>query len=209
MKLKLVFSIILTFSLFSIVSEAADIVPKDSVKISNTVMDFYSWYLTAIKEKRIDIFQPTFIADKNGMTTLTDSVYIENLSMHHFSDSLIMKERQSYNDCINTLKTVKFSNFGKNVYIDLDEYENSDCDFANYFRWIGGQEPIDGIKIIKIFIKNNIGKVTFQNYNHDPIKNENFYWGENTVYMIKVAGEWYINDIESWNQSVYSRKNRN
>jgi hypothetical protein len=205
MKQILTIFIIVLISIVSFASKPQDDRINDSVDISIIVTDFYKWYLTSIKENINGDFQPKFAPDKNGMTTLNYSVYIENLSKYHFSDSLLQNEKESYNDCLNNLKKIKFSEFGKNVYIDLDEYENSNCDFYNYFRWIGGQEPVDGIKITEILIKKEWAKVKFQNYNFDPVKKENYYWGENIVYLIKEGDQWMINNVGSWIELVHKK----
>jgi hypothetical protein len=153
--------------------------------------------MDAINNNKFDMFQPKFISDKNGRATLNDSTYLETLRKYQFSDSVIIKEKYSYKTCIDNLKNVKFVDFAKTIYIDLDEYENSNCDFGNYHRWIGGQEPIVGIMIIKFLIKDNRAVVTFQNYNHEPIKHQNGYWCENNVFLIKQSDKWYINAVES------------
>lgn len=200
-----VFLVSIIISLFSITSNASGTTNIDSVNISVVVNDFYKWYLTAINENLNEVFQPRFASDINGMTTIDYIGYTENLLKHHFSDSLVLKEKQSYKDCINKLSGVKFSDFGKTVYVDLDEYENSNCDFSNYYRWIGGQDPIDGINIIEILIFNNQAKVKIQNYSYDFNKKLKTYFGENSISLIKVGDQWKINEVESWVQVVHKK----
>lgn len=48
------------------------------------------------------------------MTTLDYTKYFKNLKEHSFSDSLIEMENRSYQDCVNNLEKVSYSEFNKN-----------------------------------------------------------------------------------------------
>jgi len=171
----------------------------DSLKITQIVNDFYEWYIKAIKEKQYPEYKPIFIESENGMTTLDYSKYIENLSKLNFSDSLIFREKQSYEECIRNLKNVKYKDFQKTVFTNIDDYEQVDCDFFNYNRWIGGQESIDGIRITKIDFKTkNCALISIEYYELDPMVNEKFFWGRNTLTMIRLNQKWLIDNIDSW-----------
>ena len=43
---------------------------SDSLIVTKTAQDFFKWYIETVKSKKINEYQPTFIADNNGMTTL-------------------------------------------------------------------------------------------------------------------------------------------
>jgi hypothetical protein len=89
--------------------------PKtDSLQISNTIYSFFDWYIDAIKENKFLEFQPKFIENDSGMTTLDYSIYIDNLKKHRFSDSLLLGEINSYQVCIDTLAKIRYSDFQKN-----------------------------------------------------------------------------------------------
>jgi hypothetical protein len=160
-------------------------------KISTIVSEFYNWYIHAIKDGRNSEFQPKFSKNKESMTSLNFSQYVNNLKKYKLTDSLICIEKRSYQDCIYNLEKIKFSDFDKK-YNDLDDLERINCDWGNYYRWIGGQEAIDGIKILKVDI-NNI--------NHAVVKiektktNSDMSLGTILVKMNKVEGLWLINEI--------------
>ncbi|MFC0878973.1 hypothetical protein ACE01N_20430 [Saccharicrinis sp. FJH2] len=191
--------ILILFLGFSNILIASDNSTADSIKVAQIVKGFYDWYLTSIREKIDSDFKPKFIESKNGMTTLDYSKYLDNLKAHGFSDSLLMKEKQSYSECIENLEKVKFFDFEKTTFIDLDEYEQANCDFGNFYRWTGGQEPVDGIRIIDIkFISTNRAYVTIDYFEFNSEKNKKYYWGKNGLTLIKIDSDWFIDKIDSW-----------
>ena len=40
-------------------------------------------------------------------------------------------------------------------FIDLDDFESTNCDFNNRYAWIGGQEPVDSFIIEKVYFEND------------------------------------------------------
>jgi TonB family protein len=184
---------------FSSNLRASDKVIADSIKITQIVNDFYDWYLTSIKEKKYHEFKPRFVESTNGMTTLDYSSYLDNLKIHGFSDTLIKKEKQSYSDCIDNLGKVKHTDFQNTIFTDLDEFVQTNCDFGNYYRWTGGQEPIEGIRITHIkFVSKNVAMVSLEYYETDKRENIKHYWGNNFVTLRKLNNKWKIDSIDSW-----------
>jgi len=177
---------------------ASDVLTSDSLKIAHIVNEFYDWYLTSIKEKKYSDYMPVFVESKIGMTTLDYAVYLNNLKLHRFSDSLINKERQSYDDCSGNLEKVKFDDFQKSCFTDLDEYEQINCDFTNFYRWIGGQEPIDGIKIIEIrFLATDTSLVSINYFELHSKENQNDGCRTNNLTLIRIGSNWFIDNIDS------------
>lgn len=184
---------------FSSNLRASDVFAADSIKVAQIVNGFYDWYSTSIKGKKYSDYKPRFVESKNGMTTLDCSTYLENLKTYGFSDSLIIKERLSYSQCIENLEKVKFSDFEKTIYTDLDEYEQANCDFGNYYRWTGGQEPIDGIRIVKItFFSTDEALVSIDYYLTNTKENNRYYWGKNRLTLKLINKNWKIDKIDSW-----------
>ena len=178
---------------FNLVAQNSTI--NDSLIIGRTVNEFFAWYINAIKQKSYSEFQPTFVESSSGMTTLNYTKYVNNLNKFGFSDSLITKEVSFYKHCVDELEKVKYSEFNTQ-FIDLDDFENIECDFGNYYRWIGGQEPIDGIRILTVkFINSSSASVNIDYYDFNSEDNRNIYWGNNWVTMIRVNNTWKINNI--------------
>ena len=185
-------------------SKANDI-KTDLTKIIQYVNEFYDWYISAIKERGYVDYMPRFAETENGMTSLDFSKYIENLKRYRFSDSLIIKEKDSYLKCIENLRTIKFSDFGKTIFTDLDEYEDACCDFGNRFRWIGGQEPVDGMRIQDIqFISTDTVLVSIEyswlGFDEDLNAEYIYYGGGNKLILIKQNNNWYIDKIDSFDE---------
>jgi hypothetical protein len=169
----------------------------DSLEIKKNVIRFYNWYVAAIEDKIFEEFRPVFSEDINGMATLNLSVYLNNLEKFGFSDSLIQLERQSYKPCIDNLAKLKYSEF-KSKWTDLDDFEQHNCDFGNYYRWIGGMEPIDGIRVTKVEFKNQgYAFVNIEYFTYGENNNKDF-WGRNVIELIKIKHLWQITNIQSW-----------
>lgn len=198
------FTNILIFSIISLnVSIAGINTQADSAEVEKVINKFFDWYLTSIKNSNYSSFQPIFIASSNGMTTLDYSEYIKNLTNYNFSDTLISMEKISYVTCSENLANVNFDNFRKTTFIDLDEYEESKCDFSNYYRWIGGQEPVDGIRVKNIkFLSKKSAIASIEYYSENIQANEKFYFGNNEVILIKENNQWLIRMVDSWKRII-------
>ena len=168
---------------------------KDQKQIDNKVNEFFSWYLTAVNQREIWEFKPQFVEDESGMTTLDYKIYIENLKEYHFSDSLIEVEKESYKECIDNIEKIKYSELS-DVMPDLDDYERTNCDFSNYYRWGCGQEAVEGIRItnIKITGKND-ASVSIEFYETDDKGEKHYYCGK-MIRMNKHEDQWKIAEFE-------------
>lgn len=123
-------------------------IEKDSALVASIANDFFVWYISAAKSGMHAEYNPVEVEDANGMTTLDFSKYIQNLKAHSFSDSLIAREKRSYDGCVQKLAKVQYTDYLK--LQDLDEFEALEDDFTNYYRWTGGQEMFDFYKVIKV-----------------------------------------------------------
>jgi len=137
----------------------------DSIKVSRIANYFFDWYISSAKNHKTVEYNPIEIESENGMTTLDFSIYFKNLERLSFSDSLLTKEKNSYNECVRKLSKVKHSDYLK--ITDLDQFENLNDDFTNYYRWTGGQEMFDfySVKNVKFNNDNAIvnGSLYFDN----------------------------------------------
>ena len=77
------------------------------------------------------------------------------------------------------------------------EYEQTECDFGNQFRFTGGQEPVDTVKVVE-FIKKDERNYEAKLARGALISLEKGYSYSNNISMslIKNNGEWRINSIE-------------
>jgi hypothetical protein len=140
-------------------------IETDSIEVSKIASDFFEWYISSALNHKTDEYNPVEIESENGMTTLDFSNYFKNLERLSFSDSLILKEKESYSECVLKLSKVKYSDYLK--LTDLDQFENLNDDFTNYYRWTGGQEMFDfySVKNVKFNNDNAIvnGSLYFDN----------------------------------------------
>lgn len=170
-------------------------IDSDSVKVEKIVNNFFSWYIGVTKTNNSSEFTPQFVENEKGMTTLDFSKYLENLRKYHFSDSLIEVEKFTYQECISHLEKVRYSDF-KTSWTDLDDFEATNCDFANSFRWTGGMEPIDCVKIVDLKINaNQTGLVQLKFCGFDSNEKE-YFWGKKIVILEKQNGNWKITKID-------------
>jgi hypothetical protein len=168
---------------------------SDSIKIEKIVNNFFNWYIGVIKTNNSVEFMPQFVESDNGMTTLDFSKYLENLRKYQFCDSLIEAERLTYQECILQLEKVKYFDF-KTSWTDLDDFESTGCDFSNSYRWTGGMEPIDCIRIVDLkIISNQTGIVQLKFCGIDS-NNKEYFWGKKTVILERENDNWKITKID-------------
>ena len=163
--------------------------------VTKTAQDFFKWYIETVKSKKTNEYQPTFIADNNGMTTLDFSKYFENLRKLSFTESFIEIERKQYQECLDNLEKIEFKVFNSE-FDDLDEFENIKCDFSNSLKWTGGQEIVDGFEIKKVtFTNQDYSSVegVFFFLNSDQTKS---YLGKRNILLRKTNEIWKIDRIE-------------
>jgi hypothetical protein len=169
-------------------------VSNDSILISQTVQDFYEWYIYSNRHEKNEENRPIFVFDSSSNVRLDLSKYLMNLKNHNFSDSLIFKEKLEYKNCENNLKTITKTEFLN--YDGIDSYERLGCNFDNSYRWIGGQELCDGISIKKqTFLQKNICEVEIEYYSiNQDVKS---YWGnKTTVKLRRIKDSWEITEIK-------------
>jgi len=161
---------------------------QDSIEISNVVHGFYNWYSKEINEKHSKGFKPEIIKTAEGMSTLFLDNYLNNLRKNGFSQVLIEKEKESYQPCISELNKIKFKDLDT---LDLYQIKKIKCDFGNNYRWGGGQEGIDGIKIHSCQKKIDTAIVVGEFYNQ--YGEEYHFWGRNQeIVLIQVDSTWKI-----------------
>lgn len=170
-------------------------VDSDSVKVEKIVNNFFNWYIGEIKTNNGVEFMPQFVESNQGMTTLDFSKYLKNLRQYQFSDSLIESERLTYLECTSHLEKVKYLDF-KSSWTDLDDFESTDCDFANSYRWTGGMEPIDCIRIVDLKMTSNQTGVVQLKFCGIDSNNKEYFWGKKTVILEKQYDNWKIVKID-------------
>jgi len=166
----------------------------ESRKIEKIVNDFFNWYIKVSTAHKGTEFLPQIVESETGMTTIDFSKYFENLRRHQFCESLIEAEWSTYQECIHHLEKVKYSDFKTN-WVDLDDFESTNCDFANSHRWTGGMEPANCIRIVEVkVLSNRDGLVRLKRCGRDSSGNEEM-WGSTTVTLKKQDGNWKITRI--------------
>lgn len=186
-----IFLLVIMFKSFDCYSQNRE---SDSIEVSRVSINFFNWYITSAKNHKTDDYNSAEIENKNGMTTLDFSKYFKNLTRLSFSDSLFAKERALYNECILKLSQVKYSEYLK--LTDLDQFENLNADFTNYYRWIGGQEMLDVYAIKNVRIENRNAFVVGSLYfDYENVQKSGFVKEIITTFT-KQNGVWKINDIK-------------
>jgi len=162
--------------------------PKDSVDMKNQIEGFYSWYMDIGKDGRLNRnFNPSFVRQNDGTTTLDFKNYKDGLRKYKFSDDFIERKVNEYKSCVDNLRTVPYDSF---VKFELDEHEQLKCDFSNTYEWTGGMEPKDKAELSSLELvdkKTIIGQVDFTSYSHPD--------GKAIVTFKKFKGEWRIDNL--------------
>lgn len=167
---------------------------KDSLSVVKIVNNFYEWYIYSTRKEKNAENRPIFIVDKNETVRLDFSKYLQNLRKFNFSDSLINKEILDYKNCEENLKKITKEEFAG--FDDISDFENIDCAFDNSYKWIGGQEMCDGIRINSIEFsdsRNCIIEIEYFSLNG----NEKSFWGNKTLILLqKINVDWKINNVK-------------
>lgn len=162
---------------------------RDSIEIKKQIEGFYSWYIDMIKTNKLDNFNPSFVKQDDGRTTLDFKKYKDGLRSYKFTEEFIERKINDYKDCVDHLKDIPFDKFSQ--YTDLDDFESIKCDFGNRYEWTGGQEAKDkaDLSSLKIVDKKTIvGKVDFTSYSQPE--------GDAVVTFRKVGKHWKIDNLE-------------
>lgn len=158
------------------------------------VEGFYSWYAGMINRKRLNQeFNPKFVKDKTGMTTLDFTNYRAGLSKHGFTEDLIKRRINFYKPCLDNLKTIPYDSF---IKFELDGHEQIGCNFSNTYEWIGGLEPVIGAELIKLNRRDNNtidSTVRFYAKAPDGVK---IYSGSASMLLRKFKAGWMISDVK-------------
>ena len=171
---------------------------EDSIKVSALVLDFYYWYIGSAKGFKALEFNPSFEPDSLGYATLYLKKYTKNLYDHNFTDALVQRVIERYNPCLENLKHIKYDSLM--AFEDLGQYEEINCDFGNVYDWTGGQEMIDGIRILNVKMhddKSCVVQVRFYNV----INNKISYLSESystQVHCIKEYDTWKIDNVDGF-----------
>ncbi|WP_339694317.1 hypothetical protein [uncultured Roseivirga sp.] len=167
---------------------------QDSILVAETVYDFFEWYIYSNKYENNEENRPVFRINSSDTAQLDLTKYLANLTKYKFSETLLNKERLAYKACednLNKMTKEKFLSFD-----DIFEYENIGCDFDNSYKWIGGQELCDGIKINRqIFIDNTSRQVEIEYYSING-EEKSFWRNSIVISLIKVKNEWIITDVD-------------
>jgi hypothetical protein len=188
------FRLLLFLTMIQSLSCYSQSIVSDSTEVSKIANSFFNWYIASAKSNKTKEYNPVEIESKDGMTTLDFTKYLKNLKALSFSDSLIKKEKDSYNECIEKLSAVRYADFVK--LTDLSDFEALNVDFTNYYRWTGGQEMFDYYSVKNIIINDNkkaivVGSLYFDN---SGVEKRDFV-REITMTLNKKYNRWEIIEI--------------
>ncbi|BAX81820.1 hypothetical protein [Labilibaculum antarcticum] len=188
---KLFISFLILFSCLKVYGQEAK---SDTVLVTKTITEFYEWYIHSTRSEENEENRPVFVIDSNDIVRLDLTRYLTNLRIYHFSEQLISREIANYKNCEENLKKITKEEFLS--FDDIFAYEDIDCGFDNSYKWIGGQEMIDGIRINKLDFSNKKNchvEIEYYSINGD----EKSFWRNSTVIILrKRKSNWEILDIK-------------
>jgi hypothetical protein len=163
--------------------------PKDSVNMKNQIEGFYSWYIDISKNGKLNKdFNPGFVRQADGTTTLDFKNYKDGLRKYKFTEDFIQRKINDYKECVDNLNKTTFDKFSQ--FTDLDDFENINCDFGNRYEWTGGMESKDKAELTSLKLidgKTIIGLLSFTSYKKPD--------GTATVTFKKIKSEWRIENL--------------
>lgn len=167
----------------------------ETLTVVQIVNDFYEWYIYSSRKEKNEENRPIFIFDdKNETIRLDFTRYLQNLKKFHFSETLISREILDYKNCEQNLEKITIEEYAS--FDDPLDYEDIGCGFDNSYKWIGGQEMCDGIRINKVEFLDQINcriEIEYFSINGD----HKSFWGNTTIIMLqKINKDWKINGIK-------------
>lgn len=149
---------------------------------SMVVERFYSWYLDSLYENG-SINTPDVIVLKDSVYSLDGSRYLLLLKRSgYFSNGFIDDQQAMIRQCNDVLVTSE----GQKHYREAKfmAIQSNECDFMNYFPWIGGQgEELKKVQVLSSTITGDKAEVLVKAV--EKVK----------VELIKENSEWKINKI--------------
>ncbi|WP_372754184.1 hypothetical protein [Labilibaculum sp.] len=185
-----ILSCLLLLSCLSIHGQEAK---SDTALVTKTINNFFEWYIHSSRCEENEENRPIFVIDSNEVVRLDLTKYLTNLRKYHFAEELISLEIESYKSCEENLKKLTKEEFLS--FEDIFAYEEIDCGFDNNYKWIGGQEMIDGIRISKFdFLSRNKCRIEVEYYSING--EEKSFWKNNTpIILRKNKNNWEILDM--------------
>jgi hypothetical protein len=188
--LKKIISIILISSTLNCFSQ------KNSELAESTLLNFYDWYIKAVKERRTSDIYPQFDRAENGFTTLDFLTYKNNLKKLNFSNDFIDDVIESFEECKLNLNKLKYEEFKE--LDDLDDFEGMNCAFSNVYTWIWSMEPVDGVEILNAVLETKSKyQLEFKFYYRGTPDDEKFYNSFSRTATIELIVDiWLITSIK-------------
>jgi hypothetical protein len=193
-KKKILLSFLILISCFQVRGQETNS-KTDTITVVQVVNDFYEWYIISSRKERNEENRPIFIFDhKNETVRLDFTRYLQNLKKFNFSQTLINREILDYKKCEQNLEKITPEEFAG--FEDPLDYEDIGCGFDNSYKWIGGQEMCDGIRINKVeFLSTGICRMEIEYFSING--DHKSFWGNSTIIMLQKFDElWKINDIK-------------
>lgn len=160
----------------------------DREAIENSVLKFYTWYIGTTKDLRYSKYVHPTIGE-NEMAKLDTKLYFQKIdSLGVMDKEFIQSEKERFRPCDEFLRTVKWLD-----YLNSDELQYEEkCSFLNYYYWTWGQEPHDGVEVLKVKI-NKDKAVALTSIFFEGNKQNG---GKTNVHLIKRGDKWLIRRID-------------
>ena len=168
---------------------------SDETRIEEVITDFYEWYSLEIKARNTSSFQPIFVADSNGLSTLDFAQMDANLAAVGFHKNYIPNLKRDFEPCLANLNSIPFDSL--KLFEDLDDFDDINCAFSNLYQWTGDTEPHDGVEVGEV-TKNGDSIAVAECRIFNVGENMRLYWEHKyLVIKLKEADEdWKISNIE-------------
>jgi hypothetical protein len=184
---------------YSLPNQSGDknITTEDSIKIANSALGFYNWYIGCLNDnKTYNIVQPLY-SWKDTTAILLIEPYLKKLiELNVVSEHFVDSEKRRFKICQDSLNKLSYKKV-QDCGCSVGEFF-TECSFIDYFYWISSQENYNGCEVKEIKIRNDLATCQLVFYYDSELSNgkqidENF---KCKLFLKRTNTIWLIESIE-------------
>ena len=172
---------------------------NDSIKIANSSLTFYDWYLDCLNiDSTYNVVQPLYHWE-DSIPVLDVSEYLDRLkNLGVVSNDFIESEIERFRICQDSLNVIDYKEVIK-CGCSVGEFYQA-CAFLDYFYWINTQEKYNGCKIKEIKKVNQMATCQLLFY-YSAERSDVKYFDQNFICILhlkKANDRWLIDKIDKY-----------
>lgn len=168
---------------------------KDSVIVVNNALKFYNWYLGCLKNDTTYSTAQIGYHWKDSTPILDTEMYLNQLeTLGVVGITFIKSEKERFRKCQDSLNRIKIADV-EECGCSVGEFYD-ECNFVDYYYWIGTQELFDGCELKSVNILGDDATCSIVFYYLNDKKELVYPNLTSVLYLSKKKNKWFIEKIE-------------